>query len=131
MALVAEGMGKHWCLEVLRKYIDPIPERCANVIAAKDCHTNITIKSLLKQYDSLQLIFVMLISTISACFMNVIKQNHVFKAKKVNMVRSVRCSNHFGQHCMCGFRSKIKDTRLKVDMLHVKHHNRKSPTDWR
>ena len=35
----------------------------------------------------------------SACFMNIMKWNHVLEAKKVHFFRSVRCSNNFGHYC--------------------------------
>ncbi len=34
----------------------------------------------------------------SACFMNIMKWNHVLEAKKINIFR---CSNNFGHHCIC------------------------------
>ncbi len=36
----------------------------------------------------------------SACFMNIMKLNYVLEAKKFNILRSVRCANNFGHHCI-------------------------------
>ncbi len=43
----------------------------------------------------------------SACFMNIMKLNQVLEAKKVNNLRSVRCSNNFSHHCKVDLKLSI------------------------
>ncbi len=52
------------------------------------------------------------------------KLNNVLEAKKVNIFRSVRCSNNFGHHCVCIYTAlqKFGNALEKWGSLSVGHY---------
>ncbi len=88
-------------VDVLRKYTDNAREMCCCNCCKRWTYQIFMLK--VDKNSTTHFIWYLLCSEqASACFLNIMKWNHVLEAKKVNIFRSVRCSNHFGHHCSSG-----------------------------